>query len=101
MAERVISVRTYVIVCTLLVLLTILTVSVSFFKLSGAWHVTLGLIIGTIKASLVGLFFMHLLHSSRVTWIVVTVAVGWMVLLFVLTITDYLSRNLIEYTPGH
>ncbi len=101
MAERTISTRTYVIVCALLILLTVLTVAVSFFHLPGRWHATIGLIIALCKGSLVALFFMHLIISSRLTWIVVVVSIFWLLLLIILTMTDYLSRDLIPYTPGH
>jgi cytochrome c oxidase subunit 4 len=101
MAERTIRARTYVIVCAVLILLTVLTLAVSFFHLPGRWHVTIGLLIALCKGSLVVLFFMHLIISSRLTWIVVAVTVFWFLILLVLTMTDYLSRNLIPYTPGH
>ena len=53
------------------------------------------------KAVLVGLFFMHLLLSERVTWLVVCVAVMWVGILFVLTLNDYWSRGAIPFMPGH
>ena len=34
----------------------------SFLEL-GRWHTTIGVLIGVVKATLVGLFFMHLLHQ--------------------------------------
>ena len=101
MAERTIAARTYIIVCVLLVSLTVLTVAVSFFEISGAWHIVLGLLIAVCKASLVVLFFMHALISPRLTWIVIAVACFWVVLLFVLTLNDYFSRGMIPFTPGH
>jgi len=101
MAERTIRAQTYVIVCAILILLTLLTVGVSLFELPGRWHVTIGLLIALCKGSLVALFFMHLIISSRLTWIVVAVTVFWFLLLLVLTMTDYLSRNMVPYTPGH
>jgi cytochrome c oxidase subunit 4 len=101
MAERTIAPRTFVIVCFLLVGLTVLTVGVSFADLPGIWHVVVGLIIAACKASLVVLFFMHVLISPRVTWIVIVVACFWVGLLFVLTLNDYFSRGMIPFTPGH
>ena len=101
MAERTISTRTYTIGCVLLILLTGLTVGVSFFPLAGAWHLGLGLGIAACKAALVVLFFMHVLISPRLTWIVISIACFWVLILFGLTLTDYLSRGLVPYTPGH
>ncbi len=99
--ERVIAPRTYVIVCVILIVLTILTVGISFIPLPTSAHLAAGVSIGVCKAALVGLFFMHLLLSSRVTWLVVSVAAFWVGILFVLTLADYCSRDWIPYMPGH
>jgi cytochrome c oxidase subunit 4 len=96
-----ISPRTYTIVCLVLVLLTVLTVSVSLVPLEGGWHLVAGLSIGLCKASLVVLFFMHVLISNRLTWIVLAFACFWLGILLVLTLSDYLSRDLIPFMPGH
>jgi len=101
MAERGIAPKTYVIVCALLVLLTVLTVGVSFAPLPGIWHRAIGLVIAACKASLVVLFFMHVLISPRLTWIVIAVACFWLGLLFVLSLNDYFTRGMIPFTPGH
>lgn len=101
MKERVIAPKTYVIVCVALVLLTVLTVGVSFIPLAGPWHTGIGLAIGVCKASLVLLFFMHVLISPRVTWIVIAVAAFWLGLLFVLTFNDYATRGDVPTMVGH
>ncbi len=101
MAERQIAPRTYVIVCLLLVLLTGLTVGVSFTPLSGIWHRVIGLVIAVCKGSLVMLFFMHVLVSPRLTWIVIAVAFFWLGVLFVLTFNDYATRGMVPFMPGH
>lgn len=41
---------------------------------------------------LVILFFMHVIHSTRLTWVVVIGAFLWLGVLFVLTFADYLTR---------
>lgn len=99
--ERTIAPLTYVIVCAVLILLTVLTVGVSFLDIPGVWHIVLGLIIATCKASLVFLFFMHLIISTRLTWIVVIVTGFWLSILVVLTLTDYFSRGAVPYMFGH
>jgi len=101
MGERAIAPRTYIVVCVLLVVLTGLTVGVSFAPLAGIWHIVIGLIIAICKASLVLLFFMHVLVSPRLTWAVIAVACFWLVILFVLSLNDYFSRGMIPFTPGH
>jgi len=101
MAERIISPTIYVSVCVVLVLLTILTLTVSFIDVPGVWHIVIGLIIGVTKASLVVLFFMHALYSTRLTWSVIAVACFWLGLLLVLTLSDYFSRGMVPHMPGH
>lgn len=101
MAERTISARTYILVCVALILLTFLTVGISFLHLEGKWHFILGLTIAVVKASLVVLFFMHALISSRLTWIVIVVTGFWVCILFGLTFTDFASRGMVPFMPGH
>lgn len=101
MAQRTIAPVTYVIVCVLLVVLTVLTVGISFSPLPGIWHLIAGLTIGLCKGALVALFFMHVLISPRLTWIVIAVAIFWLGILTVLTLADFMSRGLVPFTPGH
>jgi cytochrome c oxidase subunit 4 len=101
MAERTITPATYVIVCTLLVVLTVLTVGISFLHIGGLWHIVIGLTIAVCKATLVALFFMHLLLSPRLTWILVLIVCFWVGILMVLTLGDYLTRGMVPFMPGH
>ena len=56
------------------------------------------LTIACIKALLVILFFMHVRWSTRLTWVVVAAGFFWLLILFGLTMTDYLSRGWVEGT---
>ena len=96
MSEPITPTRTYYSVFAALIALTLLTVSVSFLDL-GAWHTTVGVLIGVVKATLVGLFFMHLLHSSRASWLAVLAGLFWLLLLMALTLSDYLTRQMLTY----
>jgi cytochrome c oxidase subunit 4 len=102
MPQRTVKATTYVIVCVLLVLMTVLTVSASFIPFEeGIWHLVIGLIIGACKASLVVLFFMHAIISPKLTWAVIAVVCFWVSILVVLTLSDYLTRGVIPHMPGH
>ena len=102
MSARVASPFAYVCVLIALVLLTCLTVGLSFVPLAGKWHVIFGLGIGLCKATLVGLFFMHLIDSRPTIWAVLLVSLFWaIVVLCGLTVTDYLTRLWISFVPGH
>lgn len=92
MTHRVTPLSTYYLVFAALIVLTALTVGASFLEL-GAWHVAVGLAFGVVKALLVALFFMHLIHGSRLTWLVVGAGLFWLAILLGLTLSDYLSRH--------
>ncbi len=83
--------RKYLMVGGALLVGTAITVAVSYVNLGVAGNITLGLIIATVKASLVAAIFMHLNHEKA--WIygslVLTVAF-FIVLMFlpVLTVSD-------------
>ncbi|HWG43995.1 MAG TPA: cytochrome C oxidase subunit IV family protein [Gemmataceae bacterium] len=96
MSEPITPTRTYYGVFAALIALTLLTVGVSFLEL-GAWHTTVGVLIGVVKATLVALFFMHLLHSSRASWLAVLAGLFWLGILMVLTLSDYLTRQVLAY----
>jgi cytochrome c oxidase subunit 4 len=99
--ERMISVQTYVLVGVVLVLLTVLTVGLSFWHLPPLWHIVMGLSIALVKMSLVVLFFMHAAVSPRLIWIVLVVTIFWLGILLVLTLADYFSRGMIPGMFGH
>jgi caa(3)-type oxidase subunit IV len=62
------SVKTYMMVFGALMVLTIITVGVSYVHLPIAAAVTVALIVATIKGSMVAMFFMHLLHERKVIY---------------------------------
>ena len=82
----------YFVVFAALAIGTMLTVIASRLDL-GMWNTPIALIIATIKAVLVILFFMHVIHSSRLTWVVIVASFLWLAALFVLTFADYLTRD--------
>jgi cytochrome c oxidase subunit 4 len=96
MSARVIPPGRYYTVFAALVVMTFLTVGMSFLEL-GEWHTVAGLTIAVCKAALVALVFMHLLYSNRLTWIVVGGALFWLGILMALTLADYLTRHWLAY----
>src|SRR3712207_6787432 len=71
---------------------TIITVAVAFIDLGFMNNVVM-LSIACAKALLVVLFFMHVRWSTRLTWVVVGSGFFWLLILFVLTMSDYMSRG--------
>jgi len=92
MAARILPGSTYYKTFGALIVLTGLTVALSFLHL-GEWHAVAGLTIAVCKASLVGLFFMHLLHTKRLSWLALGSGLFWLGILMALTLSDYLTRH--------
>ena len=101
MSSTTISPRGYGLILAILLLLTALTVAVSFLNISRDWHMGAGLAIAVVKASLVVLFFMHVLLSPRLTWSVIVVTCFWLLILLGLTFSEYSTREMIPFMPGH
>jgi cytochrome c oxidase subunit 4 len=95
-AKHITSERTYYRIFASLIGLTLLTVALSFVEM-GRMHLIVGLAIATTKAVLVGLFFMHLLYSSRLSWTMFLSGLFWLGILLALTLADYLSRDVMSY----
>ena len=83
---------TYYAIFGALMVLTIVTVSVAFIDL-GALNFPVALGIAIVKATLVILFFMHVKYSSRLTKLICGTAFFFLMVLFGLTLSDYLSRG--------
>jgi cytochrome c oxidase subunit IV len=96
MSEHVLPQRVYYAVFACLIALTVLTVWLSFMEL-GPWHVVIGLAIATCKASLVAMFFMRVLSSGRLVWLIFGAGLFWLAILISLTMTDYLTRPWLAY----
>ena len=75
---------------------TALTVLVAFYDL-GPLNNVLMLGIAMTKALLVVLYFMHVRWSTRLTWVVAASGFFWLLILFGLTMQDYLTRG---WVPG-
>ena len=87
----------YYAVFAALIVGTALTVAVAFVDL-GPLNNVLMLGIAMTKALLVILFFMHVRWSTRLTWVVVASGFFWLMILFGLTMMDYLTRGWVQGT---
>jgi cytochrome c oxidase subunit IV len=87
----------YVGVWIALMIGTILTLVAAEVDL-GVFNNIVMLLIACTKASLVILFFMHVRWSTRLTWVVVASGFFWLLIMFSLTMSDYLTRGWVEGT---
>jgi cytochrome c oxidase subunit 4 len=91
-SDHVISPRIYLAILAALLVLTTVTVAVAFMDL-GALNNVVALSIAVAKAVLVILFFMHVRYSTPLTWLTVAGGFFWLLILLVLTYSDYVSRG--------
>ena len=77
-------VRTYMMVFGALLVLTVVTVAVSYLQMPVGAAVTLALIIASFKASLVAMYFMHLKGEVKIIYWSLYLTVVFFVLLFAL-----------------
>ncbi|MCS6953356.1 MAG: cytochrome C oxidase subunit IV family protein [Bryobacterales bacterium] len=91
--------RVYLAVFAALMVLTVLTVWVSYFDM-GDLSIVVALAIAVTKATLVVLFFMHARHSPRLTKFVIAAGFCWLVILIGLTLSDYFTRTWLPLPQG-
>lgn len=94
MEPHLVSRQLYYRVFAALLILTAATVGVAFLDL-GPMNTVMALVIATVKASLVVLFFMHVRYGSRFVAICLGAGLFWLVLLLTLTMSDYLTRGVV------
>jgi cytochrome c oxidase subunit 4 len=92
MSEHIMSSKFYYTIWIALLGLTAITAGVAFLDL-GPLNVIVALVIATVKALLVVLFFMHVKYTSeKLTKIVIVSAMFWLLLLLALSMADYATR---------
>ena len=89
---EIVPVSTYLAIFAALIALTVVTVWVATIDL-GDMNVVVAMVVATIKAVLVLLFFMHLRHHGRFLWLVLGFSFGFMLLLIGLTLSDVFTRG--------
>jgi cytochrome c oxidase subunit IV len=94
MSEHILPVKLYVAIWGALICLTVLTAAVAFVDL-GPFNTVVALVIASLKALLVILFFMHVKYTSeKMTKVVVVSAIFWLLILLALSLADYTTRLL-------
>ncbi len=90
--RHVVPAKTYIAVGVALLLLTAVTVGVSFIHLGG-WNAIAAVGIASVKALLVALIFMHLLYDKKIFLIIFSTAILFLGIFLALTMFDILSRG--------
>ncbi len=82
------NVRPYILVFVALMVLTLITVAVSYLDLPTGQAIALALFIASIKGSLVACYFMHLMDEKRlILWTMLLSALFFLFVLIIPTIT--------------
>lgn len=92
MSEKIISTRTYFIVCATMLVLTMLTVGASLIPL-GLLQTPIALGIAAAKAALILLYSTHLRYSQGLTRVALLAGVPWFGILLAGTLDDALTRG--------
>jgi cytochrome c oxidase subunit 4 len=96
MAGHVETLKNYLIIFTILMVLLIVTVVAASFDLDhifGGLNLLVAMSIAIVKAILVVMFFMHLRYCSKLTWVFAFGAFIWLGIMLTLTSTDYATRS--------
>ena len=89
-------VRVYITVFVALMVLTLVTVAVSYLDLSVPMAVTLALLVATIKGSLVAGYFMHLISEKKLIYAVLVLTVVFFAALLALPAFTHFNGYWIE-----
>lgn len=88
--------KSYPLVFILIAGFVLLAAGVSFMNLGPA-TVYANLLIAGAQASLLAYFFMHMKGADRLTWLVAGAGLFWVGIMFLLLLTDYVTRHLGAY----
>lgn len=101
MSEHILPKRMYIMVWAALMALMIVTAILSRVPMGRDLNTIIALIIASIKATLVLLFFMHLKYENyKLSAVVFVAGFFWLLIFFGLTLIDYVSRNVLG-VMGH
>lgn len=94
MSEHIVSSKLYYAIWIMLLVLTVVTAEVATIDL-GPSNTIVALVIASVKALTVALFFMHVKYTSeKMTKVVIVAAIFWLLVLLSLSMADYTTRFL-------
>ena len=82
-------VRVYITVFVALMVLTVITVAVSYLDLSVPMAVTVAMFVAIIKGSLVAGYFMHLVSEKKLIYAVMLLTVAFFIVLMVIPVLTH------------
>lgn len=96
---HVLPIRIYLGVWGALLVLTAITVGISYFDF-GTFNLIVAMAVATTKATLVALFFMHLKYDEKFNGILFVSTLGFLAIFFILTLADTMERGRVDALEG-
>jgi len=96
---HVLPLRIYFGVWVALLVLTAITLAVSYYDF-GEGNLIIALVVATIKATLVSLFFMHLFYDHKLNALVFGGSIVFLFLFFFFTLADTTTRGQVDPANG-
>jgi cytochrome c oxidase subunit 4 len=90
------QVRIYITVFAALMVLTVITVAISYLELSVPMAVTLALFVAIVKGSLVACYFMHLIAEKKLIYAVLVLTLVFFVALLALPTVTHINGYWID-----
>lgn len=84
--------KAYIMVWAALLVLTVITVSVSYYNF-GDWNIFVAMLVATIKGALVCLIFMHLMYDSKINRVIFVSSFVFLAIFILLTGSDEWFRK--------
>ena len=100
-AHEVAPLSTYLLVYFTLLILTCVTVGVSYLGLPSSVSIIVAMMVASVKAFFVCAWFMHLLHESKLNIILFFASIWFMGIFFVFTVSDLSFRDRVMKNSGH
>ncbi|MHB2153334.1 cytochrome C oxidase subunit IV family protein [Calditrichota bacterium GD2] len=90
--DHILPLKVYLLSGAALLLLTVVTVAISFVHL-GPFNLAVAMLIASFKASIVALIFMHLAYDNKLFLSIFLVSIAFVTVFIVLTMFDTLRRG--------
>ena len=92
--------KTYAGIFLALVVLTVITVAASHVDFGAGWaNVVIAMLIASVKAGLVALFFMHLKYENPITWLYVAFPILLIFIMLAGVFVDNPNRTQLTHVP--
>jgi cytochrome c oxidase subunit 4 len=90
-------VKTYMMVFGALMVLTVVTVAISYLHLEVHQAIMIALAVATVKGSLVALYFMHLNHERKLIYYALALTVVFFAFLMIIPLATNLDKIVQKY----